>query len=42
MNDIDLPTTESLHNMVLSIPLDPTMSNLDVEKVIEALNEFSV
>lgn len=42
LNHIDLPTTESLHNTVLSIPLDPTMSNLDVVKVIDALNEFSV
>lgn len=42
MNDINLPITENLHNVVLSIPLDPTMSNLDVEKVIDALNEFSV
>lgn len=42
LNKTSLPVTEKLHDIVLSIPLDPTMSNLDVEKVIKALNEFSL
>lgn len=39
---MSLPVTEKIHNTVLSIPLDPTMSNLEVKKVIDALNEFTV
>lgn len=42
LNGMSLPVTEKIHNTVLSIPLDPTMSNLEVEKVIDALNEFAV
>ncbi|MGI2209573.1 DegT/DnrJ/EryC1/StrS family aminotransferase [Shewanella baltica] len=41
LNDISLPLTETLHNEVLSLPIDPTMSNDDVYKVIEVVNGFS-
>lgn len=40
MNNIRLPLTEDLHRKVLSIPMDPTMSDDDVKSVINALNGF--
>lgn len=40
MNGLSLPLTEALHKKVLSIPMDPTMSDDDISAVIEALNGF--
>ncbi|TVL33370.1 DegT/DnrJ/EryC1/StrS family aminotransferase [Shewanella xiamenensis] len=39
-SDIQLPLTELIHQQVLSIPLDPTMSAEAIAKVIRVLNEF--
>ena len=36
-----LPLTESIHRQVLSIPLDPTMSDEAVKQVIKAINGFN-
>ncbi len=36
-----LPLTELIHQQVLSIPLDPTMSDEKITKVIAAMNEFA-
>ncbi|MGL4958877.1 MAG: DegT/DnrJ/EryC1/StrS family aminotransferase, partial [Plesiomonas sp.] len=36
----DLPVTEQMHQQVLSIPLDPTMSNEAIAQVIKVVNEF--
>lgn len=38
--DLQLPLTELIHQQVLSIPLDPTMNDENIAKVIAALNEF--
>lgn len=35
-----LPITESIHEQVLSIPLDPTMSDSSIDAVIEAVNGY--
>ncbi|BCM76344.1 aminotransferase [Aeromonas caviae] len=40
-NSISLPVTEEIHQQVLSLPLDPTMSEAAVAKVIEAVNGFN-
>lgn len=40
-SSLQLPITEQIHQQVLSIPLDPTMSNEDIEEVIGAINGFS-
>jgi len=40
LQELSLPLTEALHTKVLSIPLDPTMSDNDINIVIEALNGF--
>ncbi|MFB2733548.1 DegT/DnrJ/EryC1/StrS family aminotransferase [Shewanella mangrovisoli] len=39
--DLQLPLTELIHQQVLSIPLDPTMNDENIAKVIAALNEFA-
>jgi dTDP-4-amino-4,6-dideoxygalactose transaminase len=39
--DMQLPLTEKIHQQVLSIPLDPTMSDATVKQVIAAINEFA-
>ncbi|MCH7373740.1 DegT/DnrJ/EryC1/StrS family aminotransferase [Aeromonas sp. MR16] len=38
--DYQLPLTEQIHKQVLSLPMDPTMSNEAVAKVIDAVNGF--
>lgn len=40
MNGLSLPITERIHNEELSIPLNQTLSNAEVEQIINALNEF--
>lgn len=41
-NHIDLPITEKIHQQVLSLPVDPTMDDLSVTQVINAVNSFTV
>jgi dTDP-4-amino-4,6-dideoxygalactose transaminase len=36
----DLSLTEMIHNQVMSLPMDPTMSNADVQVVISAISAF--
>lgn len=40
-NNISLPVTEEIHQQVLSLPLDPTMSEAAVAQVIAAVNGFN-
>lgn len=39
-NHLSLPLTEKIHRQVMSLPIDPTMSDSDVAKVIHAVNGF--
>lgn len=39
-SEMELPLTELIHSQVLSIPLDPTMSDEAIKQVIIAMNEF--
>lgn len=39
-NSLSLPLTERIHEEVLSLPMDPTMSDDDVASVIAACNSF--
>ncbi|MDA9937684.1 DegT/DnrJ/EryC1/StrS family aminotransferase [bacterium] len=41
-SEIKLPITELIHDTVVSIPLNSTLSNSDVERVIEAINTYQV
>ncbi|MDU4842084.1 MAG: DegT/DnrJ/EryC1/StrS family aminotransferase [Leclercia adecarboxylata] len=40
MKSLVLPLTEKIHSQVLSIPMDPTMTDADISSVIKALNGF--
>lgn len=40
-NDLSFPLTEAIHNEVVSIPIDPTMSGDDVSRIIAVLNSYN-
>ncbi|WP_455425041.1 DegT/DnrJ/EryC1/StrS family aminotransferase [Dryocola sp. LX212] len=40
-NNLTLELTEKLHTQVLSLPVDPTMDEHDIKRVIKAVNEFT-
>jgi len=40
LNGLSLPITERIHEEVLSLPMDPTMTEHAIDKVIEACNSF--
>lgn len=40
-NNLSLPLTERIHQQVLSLPMDPTMSDEAIEKVVAAVNGFN-
>ncbi|MEM6049410.1 DegT/DnrJ/EryC1/StrS family aminotransferase [Erwinia sp. P7711] len=40
LNSLELPFTERLHDEILSIPMDPTLSQDHCNRVIDAVNEF--
>ncbi len=39
-NNIDLPITESIHQEVLSLPIYPYLTKLEVSKIISVINKF--
>ncbi|OAT27209.1 UDP-4-amino-4-deoxy-L-arabinose--oxoglutarate aminotransferase [Buttiauxella ferragutiae ATCC 51602] len=39
--DLNLPISEKLHNQVLSLPMDPTLSSEKILKIIEKINSFN-
>ncbi|OWK74520.1 aminotransferase [Flavobacteriaceae bacterium JJC] len=39
-NHLSFPVTENIHEEVLSLPMSPVMSDDEVEKVIEIINQF--
>lgn len=39
-NDLSLPITEQIHEEVLSLPISPVMSDEEVSRVIDLLNQF--
>ena len=40
MNYLSFPITEKIHNQVLSLPLSPTLTDLEIETVVNILNKF--
>jgi len=40
-NNLNLPVSESIHDSVLSLPVDPYMSASDIQRVVSAVNEYS-
>lgn len=39
-NDLSLPVTEQIHREVLSLPISPVMTDEEISRVIEAVNDF--
>lgn len=39
-SNLSFPETEKIHNRVISIPMSPVMTDLEVDRVIEVLNGF--
>lgn len=39
-NKLSLPITEKIHDKILSLPIDPTLSKEDIDKVIYILNKY--
>lgn len=39
-NDLSLPVTESIHNEALSLPIYPTLSNREINFIVQRINEF--
>lgn len=41
-NNLSYPITEEIHKSVLSLPISPVMSDDEVQKVVEVINEYKV
>lgn len=39
-NDLEYPITEQIHDEVLSLPISPVITNIEVNKVVEILNAY--
>lgn len=39
-NNLSFPITEEIHRTIMSLPISPVMSDDEVEKVVEAVNEW--
>lgn len=39
-SNLEFPETEKIHNRIISIPMSPVMSDVEVNRVIEVLNGF--
>ena len=39
-NNLSFPITEEIHNTILSLPISPVMTDLEIEKVVEVVNEY--
>lgn len=40
LNTLELPVSEKLHNEVLSLPMNPVLSEFDIDRVVVAVNAF--
>lgn len=39
-NNLSFPITEEIHNTILSLPISPVMTESEIEKVVEVVNEY--
>lgn len=39
-NNLSFPITEEIHNTILSLPISPIMTDSEIEKVVEVVNEY--
>lgn len=38
--NLNLPVTEKIHRLVVSLPLNPGLSEMEIEKIIEVVNDY--
>ena len=41
-NNLSYPLTEAMHKEVLSLPIGPTLTGQDAEKIIALVNDWSI
>jgi len=41
-NELSFPITEKIHSEILSLPISPVMTQEEVEKVVEVINNFGI
>ena len=39
-NHLSFPITEEIHKTIISLPISPVMTNVEVERIIEVVNEY--
>ena len=39
-SDLSLPVTEEIHNTIISLPMSPVMTDEEIKKVVEVVNEW--
>ncbi len=39
-NNLSFPITEEIHNTILSLPISPVMTDSEIEKIVEVVNEY--
>lgn len=39
-NNLSFPITEEIHNTILSLPISPVITDSEIEKVVEVVNEY--
>uniref|UniRef100_UPI001BD30AF1 DegT/DnrJ/EryC1/StrS family aminotransferase n=1 Tax=Citrobacter portucalensis TaxID=1639133 RepID=UPI001BD30AF1 len=40
LNNLSLPISETIHKQILSLPMDPTMKQEEIDYVIKSVNGF--
>ena len=40
MSELTFPISEAIHNEIISLPISPVISDEDVDKVIEVVNNY--
>lgn len=40
LENLDLPITEEIHKTILSLPISPVMTDEEIQKVVEVVNEY--
>lgn len=39
-NDLSYPISEEIHNTIISLPISPVMTNSEIERIVEVVNEY--
>ena len=39
-NDLSYPISEEIHNTIISLPISPVMTDSEIERIVEVVNEY--